>query len=117
VIVPRSKLMREVASGTVHDLAPELTDWVQTAAAMTALDLVIGVDCGPINFAGALGVPLWVCLPANCDYRWGLEGTRTPWYPSAQLFRQRRTGEWAPVFEQMAAALRELVARRRVEAA
>jgi hypothetical protein len=84
--------LREVASGTVHDLAPELTDWTQTAAAMTALDLVIGVDCGPINFAGALGMPLWVCLPANCDYRWGLEGVHTPWYPRARLFRQPTAG-------------------------
>jgi hypothetical protein len=109
---PAAAQLREVASGTVHDLAPELTGWAQTAAAMMALDLVIGVDCGPTNFAGALGVPLWVCLAANCDYRWGLEGERTPWYPSARLFRQRRVHEWEPVFEQMATDLRVLVEQR-----
>jgi hypothetical protein len=49
--------------------------------------------------------------------RQGLESPTSPWYPSARLFRQRRVGEWAPVFEQMAAELREMVARRRVEAA
>jgi ADP-heptose:LPS heptosyltransferase len=101
----------------MHDFAPELTDWTQTAAAVAALDLVIGVDSGPINFAGALGVPLWVCLPANCDYRWGLEGERTPWYSSARLHRQPTAGDWASVFAEVAAALRELLGRRGVEAA
>jgi hypothetical protein len=94
----------------VHDLAPELADWVQTAAAMTALDLVIRVDRGPINFAGALGVPLWVCLAANCHYRWGLEGAQTPWYPSARLFRQPTAGDSASVFAEVAAVLRDLAA-------
>jgi hypothetical protein len=51
------------------------------------------VDCGPTNFAGALGVPLWVCLPANCDHWWGLEGEHIPWYPSAWLFRQPTAGD------------------------
>ena len=114
---PAVTQLREAPGETVHDLAPELTDWTQTAAAMAALDLVLGVDCGPINFAGALGVPLWVCLAANCDYRWGLEGAQTPWYPSARLFRQPTAGDWASVSAEEAAALRELVGRRRVEAA
>lgn len=69
------------------------------------------MDCGPTNFAGALGVPLWVCLPANCDHRWGLEGERTPWYPSARLFRQSTAGDWASVFAEVAAVLRDLAAR------
>jgi hypothetical protein len=112
---PAATQLREALRGTVHDLAPELTDWTQTAAAMTALDLVIGMDCGPTNFAGALGVPLWVCLAANCDYRWGLEGERTPWYPSARLFRQPTAGDWGSVFAEVSTSLREMAERRAVE--
>ena len=56
------------------------------------------MDCGPTNFAGALGVPRWVCLPANCDHRWGLEGEHILWYPSARLFRQPTAGDWSSVF-------------------
>jgi hypothetical protein len=108
--------LREEPRGTVHDLAPELADWAQTAAAMAALDLVIGVDCGPINFAGALGVPLWVCLAANCDYRWGLEGDHTPWYARARLFRQPTAGDWGSVFAEVSTSLREMAERRAVEA-
>jgi hypothetical protein len=67
--------------------------------------------------AGALNRPVWIPLQAAGEWRWGLESPTTPWYPSARLFRQQRVHEWAPVFAQMAAELRELVARRRVEAA
>ena len=66
---------------------------------------------------GPLGRPLWILIDAAPEWRWMLESPTTPWYPSARLFRQRRVGEWAPVFERMAAELQELVARRRVEAA
>jgi hypothetical protein len=54
---------------------------------------------------------------AAAEWQWGSRAPTTLWYPSARLFRQRRVHEWEPVFEQMAAALRELVARRRMEAA
>ena len=73
-------------------------------------------DCGPINFAGALGVPLWVCLAANCDYRWGLEGDHTPWYARARLFRQPTAGDWGSVFAEVSTSLREMAERRAVEA-
>ena len=84
---------------------------------MRQLDLVISSDCSTAHLAGALGVPLWLCLSAVPCWRWFLERTDSPWYHSARLFRQRRVGEWAPLFGRMAAELWELVARRRVEAA
>jgi hypothetical protein len=67
--------------------------------------------------AGGMGLLVWIPLQAAVEWRWGLESPTTPWYPSARLFRQQRVHEWGPVFAQMAAELRELVARRRVEAA
>jgi hypothetical protein len=53
----------------IHDLGPELTDWAQTAAAMMQLDLVISVDASCAHLAGALGRPVWICLPAVPEWR------------------------------------------------
>jgi hypothetical protein len=81
------------------------------------MDLVIAVDSSLVHLAGAMGLPVWIPLQAAVEWRWGLESPTTPWYPSARLFRQRRVHEWEPVFEGMAAALRQLVEQRRFEAA
>ena len=101
----------------IHDLAPELTDWADTAGAMAQLDLVISVDTSCAHLAGALGRPVWVCLSALPEWRWGLEGTMTPWYGSARLFRQPRVGDWSGVFAEVARALQERVASTTVTAA
>jgi hypothetical protein len=113
---PAAQLVEPVDAEIV-DLVPELGDWSATAAALTQMDLVITVDSSLAHLAGALNRPVWIPLQAAVEWRWGLESPTTPWYPSARLFRQQRVHEWAPVFAQMAAELRELVARRRVEAA
>jgi hypothetical protein len=105
---PASKQLAE-AGAPVHDLGPELRDWGATAAALTDLDLVIAVDCSVAHLAGALGRPVWICLPAAPEWRWMLERTDTPWYGSARLFRQPRVGDWASVFEKVATQLRQLV--------
>jgi hypothetical protein len=73
---------------------------------------VIAVDCSVANLAGALGRPLWICLPAKPEWRWTMDGLSTPWYGTARLFRQRRVGEWPALFDEVATALRELVASR-----
>jgi hypothetical protein len=91
--------------------------WRQTAAALAQMDLVIAVDSSLAHLAGALNRPVWIPLQAAVEWRWGLESPTTPWYPSARLFRQQRVHEWAPVFEQMAAELRERVERRKAEVA
>jgi hypothetical protein len=93
----------------VYDLSPELTSWTKTAAAIAELDLIIGVDTAVTNLAGGLGRPVWLCLSASPDWRWMLERRDTPWYPSARLFRQPHAGNWAPVFDEVAAELRQLV--------
>ena len=101
----------------IQDLAPELTDWAQTAAAMADLDLVISVDTSCSHLAGALGRPVWICLPAAPEWRWMLERTDTPWYASARLFRQPRAGDWSSVFAEVARALQGRVASTTVAAA
>ena len=67
--------------------APPLDDWEATACAVEKLDGVISVDTAVAHLAGSLGVPTLLLLPQPCDWRWGLEEERTPWYPSVRLLR------------------------------
>ena len=91
------------------DLAPDLTDFAETAAAMTALDLVITVDTSVAHLAGALGRPGWVALTTLPDWRWHRSGADNPWYASLRLFRQPNRGDWASVVAEIGVALREKV--------
>ena len=88
------------------DLSPELMDFAETGAAMHGLDLVLAVDTAVVHLAGALGVPAWALVPEPADWRWLLNRTDSPWYPSLRLFRQSRPTEWGPVLTEMAEALR-----------
>jgi tetratricopeptide (TPR) repeat protein len=81
--------------------------FVDTAAVMMALDLVITTDTSVAHLAGALGVPVWVALPRVADWRWLAQGSRTPWYPTMRLFRQSVAGNWAGCFQVIAKALDE----------
>jgi tetratricopeptide (TPR) repeat protein len=76
------------------------------AAVVKCLDLVITVDTAAAHLAGALGVPVWVALPYVPDWRWFLEREDSPWYPTMRLFRQSRPGDWASVFQRIAAELK-----------
>ena len=94
------------------DLAPHLDDFVDTAAAIAALDLVVTVDTAVAHLAGALGKPVWLLLSCVPDWRWLLGRDDSPWYPTARLFRQPAAGKWAAVAEQVAAALAEAAGSR-----
>jgi tetratricopeptide (TPR) repeat protein len=89
----------------VQDLDSHLQDYGDTALIIDQLDLVITVDTSVAHLAGALGKPVWTLLPYVPDWRWGLEGKTTPWYPTMRLFRQTRPGEWAEVLGRVAQAL------------
>ena len=84
--------------------------WIESAALMCALDLVITVDTAVAHLAGALGVPVWLALPFSPDWRWLLEREDSPWYPGMRLFRQTQPGNWAEVFARMAAELQMVAA-------
>jgi hypothetical protein len=92
----------------VTDLGGRLDDLMDTAAVMTILDLVIASDTALVHLAGALGVPVWVALPLEADWRWMSGRDDSPWYPTMRLFRQGRWGDWDEVFARIAAALDEL---------
>lgn len=86
--------------------------FLDTAAVMRNLDLVICVDTALGHLAGGLGVPVWLALPFAPDWRWLCGRTDTPWYPTMRLFRQTHNGEWQSVFSDMAAEL-HLVSERK----
>lgn len=91
--------------GRIRDIARELGDYADTAAALTQIDLVVSVDTSVVHLAGALGRPCWVLLPFVPDWRWLLDRSDSPWYRSLRLFRQRRRGDWTSVVGEAAAAL------------
>jgi hypothetical protein len=86
------------------------TDWRSAdvyllAARLMTLDLAITVDTMVAHLAGALGRPVWTLLPADCDWRWMEGRSDSPWYPSMRLFRQRQSGRWQDVLDDVVAAL------------
>ncbi len=97
------------------NIGDEFSDFDDTAAAIANLDLVISVDTSVAHLAGAMGKPVWTLLPFSPDWRWMLERTDTPWYPTMRLFRQTREGRWADVFGQVAEQLAVLAARRNTD--
>jgi hypothetical protein len=104
------------ADWNILDLGPRLDEdagaFMDTAAVVTQLDLVVCSDTSLGHLAGALDVPVWLALPFAADWRWGLSGETTPWYPRTRLFRQRRAGDWDELFTRMAQQLRGQTAPR-----
>ncbi len=93
----------------VIDLGAQLDEatgpFMDTAAVIQNLDLVITSDTAVAHLAGALGAKVWLALSAHCDWRWLLDREDSPWYPTARLFRQQQLGDWTLVFERMAEQL------------
>ncbi len=81
---------------------------MNAAAVIRALDLLISVDTLPAHLAGALGVPVWMLLPAEADWRWTEEHEDTPWYHTMCLFRQKESGNWRPALGRVIDELKRL---------
>ena len=96
----------------IDDLAPFLTDFSETAAAICHIDLVISVETAVAHLAGALGRPVWVPLAVVPAWRWLLGREDSPWYPTMRLFRQTTPGDWTPVVRALADALTRMVDER-----
>lgn len=92
------------------DAGRQLKDFVDTAHAVSQLDLVISCDTSVAHLAGGMGKPLWVMLKKNPDWRWHSDGESTLWYPSARLFRQDSHGDWSSVIRRIKANLTKLSA-------
>lgn len=89
----------------IHDSSAMLTDFGDTAALISHMDLVISIDTSVAHLSASLGVTTWVLLIFSPDFRWFLRTTDSPWYPSAKLFRQTRPGDWNNVVSEVGEAL------------
>lgn len=85
----------------------EVGSFIETAALIQNLDLVITCDTAIAHLAGSLGVPVWVLLSPLPEWRWLLNRTDSPWYPTARLFRQNQLGDWDPVIDQVKSELEQ----------
>jgi len=92
----------------LHIHQDELADFSDTAAVIQEMDLVISVDTSTAHLAGAMGKPVWILLPFMADFRWLLDRTDSPWYPTATLFRQPANGDWNSVIGQIAERLKAM---------
>ena len=109
---PGSEQIATVANRfEVTDLGSRLTDFLDDAAVMSNLDLVLAPETSLIHLAGALGTPAWVALAYAPDWRWMSGEDPTQWYPTVRLFRQRTWGDWDQVFQRIANELRVRVGR------
>jgi Glycosyltransferase family 9 (heptosyltransferase) len=79
--------------------------FIDTAAVMANLDLIVTTDTSIAHLAGALGRPVYLAIKQVPDWRWLAEGDTSPWYPTMRLFRQPQRGAWRPVFDAIAAAV------------
>ena len=89
-----------------------LPDFASLAAVIAKQDLVISVDTAVAHLAGTMGKPLWILLPLSVDWRWGLSGDSTPWYPNAKLFRQKTPGSWTDIMNDVSRELAALIQSR-----
>jgi hypothetical protein len=79
------------------DHSAALTDFAETAALVSQLDLVVAVDTALAHLAGGLGKAAWIMLPHAADWRWMTGRSDSPWYPTLRLFRQPKAGDWDSV--------------------
>ncbi len=99
--------------GDIEDVLPENPSWDDTAALIECLDLVITVDTAVAHLAGAMGKPVWLMMHTEGSWHWMAErpgspwNTRSPWYPSVRIYRQKQAKQWGDVIERIAADLAE----------
>lgn len=106
---PAAQAKTPPAGMRLLDWSEELADFADTAALVSELDLVMGVDTSVVHLAGALGKPVWILSRFDGCWRW-FDRDDSPWYPTARLFRQTAPDDWDPPLAALAAALRALAA-------
>ena len=99
---PQAEIGRYWGRAPLVNLGPELRDFGDTMAVLECLERVVAVDTSVVHLAGAMGKEAWVMLPYAPDWRWLLERTDSPWYPTLRLFRQAQDRSWDPVMRRIA---------------
>lgn len=101
----------------IHYCIDHCWDFKQTADVMKHLRAVVTVDTAVAHIAGFLGIPTFLMLPLVPDFRWGLSGTKTPWYDSVRIYRQDRLFDWMPVIDRVARDVKLFLSEKEEKAA
>ena len=107
----RSLQLGEQGFPELEPLGP-VSDLYDTAIKMADLDLVITADVSICHLAASMSIPTWMLLYRPPEWRWGVGGETTPWYPTMRIFSQEKRGEWAPVFARVCTALTDILAQQ-----
>jgi len=97
----RTTELKQTPGEQLIDLGQYFKDFADTARAACEMDLIITVDTAMAHLAGALGLKVWTLLSYNADWRWLKDAANCPWYPGMTLFRQKKSGDWTSVLEQV----------------
>jgi ADP-heptose:LPS heptosyltransferase len=104
-------------AASVEDIAARLDAgadrFIESAAAIMHLDLVITVDTAIAHLAGALGRPVWLLLSPNAEWRWFRDTEDSPWYPTMRLFRRRTSETWSALLERVSRQLLDVTSNGR----
>lgn len=100
---------RESSGVPIHHWPEAISDYDETAALVSALDLVVCVCTSLVHLGGSLGQPVWVLAPVVAEWRYGREGPAMIWYPSVRVFRQPSAGAWDALIDEVTGELRALV--------
>ena len=93
--------VRSLHNIVLHHWQDAIDDYDETAALVSALDLVVSVQTAIVHLSGALGKPVWVLVPSTPEWRYMAAGDRMPWYSSARLFRQPAGQDWTPLIGEL----------------
>jgi tetratricopeptide (TPR) repeat protein len=107
---PKEPDLKLMQAWGITDLAPKIKNIADQASFLGQMDLLITIDSAPAHLAGALGVPVWVLVTKNPDWRWLLGRNDSPWYPRLRLFRQASRGDWNGVVQEVKTALSKGIA-------
>ncbi|MFY9287892.1 MAG: tetratricopeptide repeat protein [Alphaproteobacteria bacterium] len=105
----RPEEQKELQALHIFDADPELKNFSDTAALLAELDLVITVDTAAAHLAGAMGVPVWLLLPFEPEWRWMHGRSDSPWYPSMRIFRQTAPRDWPALIARVLAELQKWI--------
>ena len=109
---PQALEIRALADPSViFDPMGGIGGFADTAALISALDLIISVDTSVAHLSGALGKPVWIMMAYNaCGWRWMMDREDSPWYPTARIVRQKAAGAWSEVVRRVEGMVRKVVA-------
>lgn len=85
----------------IHDLSNQIDDFSDSAGILENIDLLLSIDSAIVHLAGAMNKPVTMLVPYSSDWRWGISGSSTFWYPSMEIIRQTEIGNWQTAFDQV----------------